>query len=131
MKEIHELKMTYLDKYDVNVKPFLTYAEIQTIVNAIPADVTWSVRQVIIDKFILGFCTDIEDDELNKMNPDELFGCGLVGAVKNAVWNMDDLYAAIDYEGSATRLIGKLMTELPKYTKQLEEKIKDGKVGKE
>lgn len=129
MKGIDEIKAVYLDKYDVNVKPFLTYSEIQTIVNSIPDNASWSVRQVIIDKFILSFCTDI-GDELENMSPDVLFGSGFTNAVKNAVWNMDELYAAIDYENSTIRLMGKLMAELPKHTKQLEEMLKDGELGK-
>ena len=35
MKEIKDIQMKHLEKYDINVKPFLTLAEIQAIANAI------------------------------------------------------------------------------------------------
>ena len=64
MKEINDIKMVHLDKYDINVKPFLTLAEIQAIANAIKPDMSWAERRHVIDMGILQLCTDMTKEDL-------------------------------------------------------------------
>lgn len=130
MKEIKEISMVHLDKYDINVKPFLTLAEIQTIANAIKPDMSWAERQQIIDKGILQFCTDMTDEELDTPH-DLLYGSGLIDDVCSHVDNVFAIERAIEYEGSLVKLLAVFAKELPKYKQMLEDKVnKDGGVQK-
>lgn len=130
MKEIKDIPMRYIEKYDINVKPFLTLAEIQAIANAIKPDMSWSERQKIIDMSILQFCTDMTEEELATPY-DLLYGSGLIDWVKNDVCNEYAIEEAINYESSWTKLLAALAKELPKYQQMLETKVKaDGGVQK-
>lgn len=130
MKEIKDIPMRHIEKYDINVKPFLTLAEIQAIANAIKPDMSWSERQQIIDMSILQFCTDMTEEELATPY-DLLYGSGLIDWVRNDVCNEYAIEEAINYEGSWTKLLAALANELPKYQQMLETKVKaDGGVQK-
>ena len=123
MKEINDIKMVHLDKYDINVKPFLTLAEIQVIANAIKPDMSWAERQQIIDKGILQFCTDMTDEELD-IPHDLLYGSGLIDDVCSHVNNVFAIERAIEYEGSWIKMLSAVAKELPKYKQRLEDKLK-------
>ena len=130
MKEIKDIPMKHIEKYDINVKPFLTLAEVQAIANAIKPDMSWSERQQIIDMSILQFCTDMTDEELATPH-DLLYGSGLIDWVRDSVYNVDSIEEAINYEGSWTKMLAALAKELPKYQQMLETKVKaDGGVQK-
>lgn len=130
MKEINDIKMMHLDKYDINVKPFLTLAEIQAIANAITPDMSWAERQRVIDMCMLQFCTDMTQADLE--TPHELlYASGLIDEVASHVSNVFEIERAIEYESSWVKLLAAFAKELPKYAKALEDKVsKDGGVQK-
>ena len=123
MKEINDIKMVHLDKYDINVKPFLTLAEIQAIANAIKPDMSWSERQQIIDMGILQLCTDMTKDDLETPH-DLLYGCGLIDDVTSHISNVFEIERAIAYESSWVKLLVQVANELPKYAEKLEGMVK-------
>ena len=125
MKEINDIKMVHLDKYDINVKPFLTLAEIQAIANAIKPDMSWSERQQIIDMGILQLCTDMTKDDLETPH-DLLYGCGLIDDVASHISNVFEIERAIEYESSWVKLLAQMSKELPQYVKRLESIVKNG-----
>ena len=128
MKEINDIKMVHLDKYDINVKPFLTLAEIQAIANAIKPDMSWAERQQIIDMGILQLCTDMTKDDLETPH-DLLYGCGLIDDVTSHISNVFEIERAIAYESSWIKLLAQVANELPKYAEKLEGMVKkDGGV---
>lgn len=130
MKEIKDIPMVYLEKYDVNVKPFLTLAEIQAIANAIKPNMSWAARQKIIDMSILELCTDMTEKDLETPH-DLLYGSGLIGDVRGCIANVTEIDRAIVYESSWIKLLYVFAKELPKYQKILESKVKaDGGVQK-
>lgn len=130
MKEINDIKMVHLDKYDINVKPFLTLAEIQAIANAIKPDMSWAERQRVIDMCMLRLCTDMTDADLE--TPHELlYGSGLIDDVASHVSNVFEIERAIAYESSWVKLLAQFANELPKYAEKLEGMVKkDGGVQK-
>ena len=125
MKEIKDIPMVHLDKYDINVKPFLTLVEIQAIVNAIKPDMSWAERRQIIDKGILQLCTDMTKDDLETPH-DLLYGCGLIDDVVGHVSNVFEIERAIAYESSWVKLLAQMSKELPQYAKRLEGMVKNG-----
>lgn len=116
MKEIRDIPMVYLEKYDINVKPFLTLAEIQAIVNAIKPNMSWAARRQIIDLSILELCTDMTKADLETPH-DLLYGSGLIDDVRACITNVFEIECAIEYESSWTKLLAAFAKELPKYQK--------------
>ena len=123
MKEIDDIKMVHLDKYDINVKPFLTLAEIQAIANAIKPDMSWAERQQIIDMSILRLCTDMTNDDLETPH-DLLYGCGLIDDVTSHISNVFEIERAIAYESSWIKLLSAFAKDLPKYAAEIDNVVK-------
>lgn len=119
MKEI-KAKTVYLEEYDVNVNCYLTYAQIQQIVDGIMAlkqvdggDI-WAARQTNIDMGILFHATDIGADKLEEIGHDVLVVSGLIDEVNKCVKNAYEIYRAIDYTESTSRAIGQVLKEVAK-----------------
>lgn len=111
MKIKKEIPSTYLDEYDVRVNNYLTYADIQNIVNStlelaktkqddnVIAD-SWASRNQNIDMVLLICATDIPVEELENTSHAVLLQSGLVDAVKSAIKNYNLVEAAFKYTES-------------------------------
>ena len=119
MKEIKDIQMKHLEKYGINVKPFLTLAEIQAIANAIKPDMSWSERRQVIDMGILQLCTDMTKEDLETPH-DLLYGCGLIDDVCSCVSNVFEIENAIAYESSWIKLLSSFAKDLPKYAAEID-----------
>ena len=123
MKEIKDIQMKHLEKYGINVKPFLTLAEIQAIANAIKPDMSWSERRQVIDMGILQLCTDMTKEDLETPH-DLLYGCGLIDDVCSCVSNVFEIENAIAYESSWIKLLSSFAKDLPKYAAEIDGVVK-------
>ena len=123
MKEIKDIQMKHLEKYGINVKPFLTLAEIQAIANAIKPDMSWSERRQVIDMGILQLCTDMTKEDLETPH-DLLYGCGLIDDVCSCVSNVFEIENAIAYESSWIKLLSTFAKDLPKYAAEIDSVVK-------
>lgn len=121
------METIYLEKYDIEVKPYLSYAEIQGIVDAVSTFDTWSARQQNIDMCVLLLATNIGQEELEKIGHEKLYTSGLVDEVVSLVKNYYLIEEALDYTFSFTHLINQLSRAYPDYTKQLMDIIKETK----
>ena len=117
MKEI-KTEVVYSQKYDININRYLTYAQIQQIVNAIEAtsesDDSWSTRQINIDMLVLFHATDIGKEKLEEIGHEALLTCGLIDEVNNTIVNLCQIYEAIRFTESMTRVGFKFISQLPK-----------------
>ena len=125
MKEIKNVNSIHLDKYDINVKPYLTYAEIQTIANKAKIAENWAALQEIIDMYILYFATDIGKANIDNYNHDAWLKSGIIDAVEGCIKNLGQITEAIKYEESPMRVIMQISKEMPEFSKKLDEVIKD------
>ena len=123
MKEIKDIQMKHLEKYDINVKPFLTLAEIQAIANAIKPDMSWSERRQVIDMGILQLCTDMTKEDLETPH-DLLYGCGLIDDVCSCVSNVFEIENAIAYESSWITSPPAVANDLPKDAAEIDSVVK-------
>ena len=120
MKEIKGNQTVYLEKYDVTVNKYLTYAQIQQIANAVVAasvndsDDTWANRQTNIDMLMLYHATDIGKEKLEEIGHDALLTSGLIEAVRCCIENLYNVDDAIDYIENNQRAINKMLKSLPK-----------------
>ena len=69
MEKLEVIKIHFGD-YDISVNRYLTYAQIQSIVNQARQFESWADRQQCIDMLVLAFATDISKKELDAHNHD-------------------------------------------------------------
>lgn len=115
MAIIPEKETTYLEKYGVTVNRYLTYAQIQQIVEATMKFHTWAERQQNIDMLVLVHATDMTVEEIEKHTHDELLQCGLIDKVTNNIENMWDIGYALDYHESTQRALAQILGEINKF----------------
>nr|DAG40287.1 MAG TPA: hypothetical protein [Caudoviricetes sp.] len=130
MNNIKKNSPVYLKDYDVHVNQYLTYAQIQQIVNSVAKIDTWSEREQNIDMLILLHATDIGIDSLEKNEHNVLLESGLIDSVKENIRNLSSVYDAIKYNESIQRSLIQITRELPKYLNKVEEVMKSGVIGK-
>lgn len=134
MKEITELNTVYLQEYNVNVNRYLTYAQIQQIVDGVMelkrsgAD-DWATRQTNIDVCILFHTTDMKAEEIEKYGHSALLQSGLISSVCENIINLNQVYDAIAFTESTGRAIGQVLKEISKNlnTNDIKDLIKQAK----
>lgn len=124
MKEIKAMDKAYLEEYDVYVNPYLTYAQIQAIVNGVKGLDSWAEREQNIDMCVLAFATDIPTEKLEELGHDALLQSGLINAVMWEIKNLHCVYEAIEYTESTKRALAQIIKALPKYQEQLDAVVK-------
>lgn len=124
MKEIKAMDKVYLEEYDVYVNPYLTYAQIQAIVNGVKGLDGWAEREQNIDMCVLAFATDIPTEKLEELGHDALLQSGLINAVMLEIKNLYDVYEAIEYTESTKRALVQIIKALTKYQEQLDAVVK-------
>ena len=125
MKEIKKENKLYLSDYDINVSPYLTYAEIQTIANKVKSLDSWAEREETIDMYVLYFATDIGKANIDNYNHDTWLKSGIIDAVKSCIKNLEKITEAIKYEESPMRILMQISKEMPEFSKKLDEVLKD------
>ena len=127
MKRLGKIGAVNLEEYNVKVNPYLTYAQIQQIVDAVKNFTVWAEREQNIDMLILYHATNIGKEKLEEYGHDMLLQSGLIDAVKENIHNLDDVRTALDYTTSIQRSLVQIINELPKYEdvmKRVGDKVK-------
>ncbi len=126
MNNIKIQESVYLEQYDIRVKPYLTYSEIQAIVNGVKQFDTWAERQKNKDMLMLAFATDMTAQDIEGIGDEALYCSGLVDEVKYTVKNYYEVESALDYTESVQRSLTQIVKALPKITEQLKAAKPDG-----
>lgn len=126
MKELKRLDVVKLDKYDVEVNRYLTYAQIQQIVDAIRKFDTWAEREKNKDMLILYHATDIGAEKLEEIGHNILLESGFLHDVKENIENLYAIDIALDYTESVQRSLAQIARELPAYMDKVEGIMKNG-----
>ena len=124
MKEIKAMDKVYIEEFDVYVNPYLTYAQIQAIVNGVKSLDSWAERKQNIDMCVLAFATDIPTEKLEELGHDALLQSGLIDAVYCKIENLLNVYEAIEYTESTKRALAQIIKALPKYQEQFDAVVK-------
>lgn len=114
MKELKEAIIN-LENYDINVKQYLTYAQIQKIIETTMKYQTWAERESNIDFMVLCYTTDLTPEKIDEIGFDNLVTSGLVEDVIRHVSNYYDIMQGLNYHES----VGKALTELSKNLPQI------------
>ena len=110
-------KVYHDDEFDIDINEYLTYAQIQQIVNAVikasKENDSWSERQTNIDMLVLFHATNIGVEKLEEIGHEALLTSGLISRVNCHVMNLQKIYEAIDYTESWKRVGFKFVSQLP------------------
>ena len=123
MIKIEEAKM--IEK-EITVNPYLTYAQIQNIVDAVCNFDNWADREQNIDILLLYYVTNLTKEEIEDYGHENLLQSGLIDEVKSCVKNLDMVYKAIEYTQSTSKALTKIVKEMPKLMEPLEKVMKRG-----
>lgn len=116
----NEIPQVYLGEYDINVKTYLTYSQIQQIVDnyqvleKLKSDDGrkydyWAARQQHIDMALLLNATDISEEDLKKVSHDQFLFSGVIDKVKECVVNYNQLIEAFDYSEAWDKTLAKIV----------------------
>jgi len=120
MIKIEEVKL--IEK-EIKVKSYLTYAQIQSIVNAVCKFDTWAEREQNIDILLLHYATDLTDEEIEKYGHIILLQSGVIDEVKESVKNFDKIYEAIAYTESISRSLASISKQLPDIVEKVKKNV--------
>ena len=126
MKEIKPIDPIYIDEFDIYVNSYLTYDQIQQIVNAVIKFDTWAEREQNIDLLVLYHATDIDKEKIEELGHDVLLQSGLISAVNRQVMNLYSIHEAIEYTESTARALAQIVKMLPEKMKDIEKVIQRG-----
>lgn len=111
----------HLEQYGVDVKRYLSYAEIQSIVDGCVALQTWAERQQNIDMLVLHFAAGVPVETLEKNGHDYYLQNGMIDAVSACVVNIFEIDTAIKFTESPIRLLSQLAKEMPEFSRKVDE----------
>lgn len=111
---------------DITVTPYLTYAQIQNIVNAVCHFDVWAERQQNIDILLLHYVTDLTDEEIEEYGHEALLQSGIIDEVKANIKNLNQVYEAIEYTQSTQRALAQIIKEMPKMLDPLKKVMERG-----
>lgn len=114
---MENIKIVPLDTYKlecgIEVKKYLTYAQIQQIVNAVVRFETWSEREINMDMLILYHATDLTKEQIEEIGHEAFVVSGVMEEVRDIV-DISKIYEAISYTESTAKAMTKIAKELPK-----------------
>ena len=119
------MEKTHLDQYGIDVKRYISYAEIQAILTAMGKCDGWVEREQNKDLLLLHFVCGLPIEEIEKHGHDYYLQSGMIDAVKANVANIFDLDDAIAYEDSPVRLMRMIDRAMTEFSKQVDEVLKN------
>lgn len=119
-----------IKEYGIKVNQYLTYSQIQSIVDGLKKLNSWAERQQSIDMCILYFATDLKKEEIEAHAHDYWLKTGIIEAVNDKIENIYQLNEAIDYEESIKKAIVQISRELPRFSNKVDEVMKNASIGK-
>lgn len=126
MKEYINIKEPrIIEMYDIKVNQYLTYSQIQSIVDGLKKLDSWAERQQSIDMCVLYFATDLTKEEIETHDHDYWLQTGIIEEVYDMIENISQLYDAIKYEESLQKSITQIARELPRFSNKVDEVMKN------
>lgn len=123
MKELKK-NIYYSEKYDININMFLTYAQIQKIIETTMKYKTWAERRTNIDMMVLCYATDIGVEKIQEIGIDAFIESGLVDEVYCKVENHYEIFDGLEYHESVAKALFELSERLPEIKETLNKELK-------
>lgn len=97
----------------IKVNKYLTYAQIQQIINSTIQFETWSEREMNMDMLILYHATNLTKEQIEETGHEAFVTSGIMEEVRNIV-DVHKIYEALSYTESTAKAVTKIAKELPK-----------------
>lgn len=108
MKELKRPENIYLEEYDVNLRPYLTLQEQQTIVNLLMNSDDLIDRKIRLITGIVEFCTDIPTDD-DSIDINDIIISGLWGTIYGKMYEyIEEVNLAVERYDSMDFAFSKL-----------------------
>lgn len=120
MKEIKEIANYKSDKFDIEIHRYLTYAEIQSVVDGLKKLSSWAEITQSIDMCILYLATNIDKTDLENLDHDFWLKSGVIDEVKSHICNIKQINEAIEYETNWMKSLNKFVNEIPEFSKKVD-----------
>lgn len=118
MKELKAKTPAHNETYNFNVNRYLTYAQVQQIIDAVKGLDGWAEREQAIDMLVLYHATDIGDKKIEELGHDLLLESGLITYVREMIINLEDVYKGLEYTTSTQRALAQILKQLPDMVKK-------------
>lgn len=108
------LQEVNLIEKEITVNPYLTYSQIQNIVNAVCQFDSWADREQNIDILLLYYATNLSKEDIEEYGHEALLQSGIIDEVRANVKNFGQIREAIAYTQSVEKSLAAISKQLPK-----------------
>lgn len=108
------LQEVNLIEKEITVNPYLTYSQIQNIVNAVCQFDNWADREQNIDVLLLYYTTNLSKEDIEEYGHEALLQSGIIDEVRANVKNFGQIREAIAYTQSVEKSLAAISKQLPK-----------------
>lgn len=108
------LQEVNLIEKEITVNPYLTYSQIQNIVNAVCQFDSWADREQNMDVLLLYYATNLSKEDIEEYGHEALLQSGIIDEVKANVKNFGQIREAIAYTQSVEKSLAAISKQLPK-----------------
>lgn len=120
---VPEIKKVKLEEYDIEINNYLTYAQIQQIVNSALHCENWAERQQTIDMLMMYHSTNISLEELEKFGHDVLLQSGIIKAVQDNIENYYQILQGIDFYNSWIKVLTDFAKQMPSTMEKIQKLV--------
>lgn len=120
---VPEIKKVKLEEYDIEINNYLTYAQIQQIVNSALHCENWAERQQTIDMLMMYHSTNIPLEELEKVGHDALLQSGIIKAVQDNIENYYQILQGIDFYNSWIKVLTDFAKQMPSTMEKIQKLV--------
>lgn len=108
------LQEVNLIEKEITVNPYLTYSQIQNIVNAVCQFDSWADREQNIDILLLYHATNLSKEDIEEYGHEALLQSGIIDEVRANVKNFGQIREALAYTQSVEKSLVAISKQLPK-----------------
>lgn len=108
------LQEVNLIEKEITVSPYLTYSQIQNIVNAVCQFDSWADREQNMDVLLLYYTTNLSKEDIEEYGHEALLQSGIIDEVRANVKNFGQIREAIAYTQSVEKSLAAISKQLPK-----------------
>ena len=108
------LQEVNLIEKEITVNPYLTYSQIQNIVNAVCQLDSWADREQNMDVLLLYYTTNLSKEDIEEYGHEALLQSGIIDEVRANVKNFGQIREAIAYTQSVEKSLAAISKQLPK-----------------
>lgn len=112
MKELKKREVIHNEEFDINIKPYLTIAEIELIVNKVSSIENVVQRQLLKDMLVIKFCTDIEG--VDDLDYDLIVESGLMRVIYDNIQNYFEIDIFMREHESINRIVARFLESVAK-----------------